>query len=166
MNEKQYKKMMHPFRMHPEYISLLNLSNTLLTLSAFILYPVLLGWMAFQMKKEVFALFFIPAFCFLTMSKMRRLINRPRPYETFSIVPLISREGKGESFPSRHVFSIFLIATLWFGFLPAVGVVLLFFGVVLAIIRVIAGVHYPSDVCWGAIFGMAYGLLTLYICTL
>ena len=84
----------------------------------------------------------------------------------YDILPLIPRDGQGQSFPSRHVFSIFLIGTLWCGVWLPVGILLILFGILLACIRVAAGVHFPKDVLWGAIFGIICGALTLLISTL
>ena len=151
MNENFYKKIMRHFQTHPAYIYPLILVKRVLEISGFVLYPVLL---------------FLPAFFFLAMSRIRKLINSPRPYEMYDILPLIPRDGQGQSFPSRHVFSIFLIGTLWCGVWLPVGILLILFGILLACIRVAAGVHFPKDVLWGAIFGIICGALTLLISTL
>lgn len=166
MNENFYKKIMRLFQTHPAYIYPLNLVNRLLTLSGFVLYPVLLVVSVVGLDKRFFAFLFLPAFFFLAMSRIRKLINSPRPYEMYDILPLIPRDGQGQSFPSRHVFSIFLIGTLWCGVWLPVGILLILFGILLACIRVAAGVHFPKDVLWGAIFGIICGALTLLISTL
>lgn len=166
MNSEFYKKITHPFQMHPRSIVILNILNKLLTLAGFIAYPALLLRMAFLLDKRFFAFLFLPAFFFHILSQIRKLINSPRPYETYEIQPLISRDGHGQSFPSRHVFSIFLIGTLWYGIFPLVGLLLCFLGIILAVIRVIGGVHFPKDVFFGALIGIICGCITLYICTL
>ena len=76
---------------------------------------------------------------------------------------LIKKDKKGQSFPSRHVFSIFLIATLWFCFWKPVGIFLFIAGVFLAIVRVIGGVHFVTDVCAGALLGVLAGLISNYV---
>lgn len=166
MNEHFYKKIMRLFETHPFYIYPLNLINRILTLAGFILYPVLLVILAIQLDRRFFAFLFLPAFFFLALSRIRKLINSPRPYEVYDILPLIPRDGQGQSFPSRHVFSIFLIGTLWCGIWLPVGVILLLCGVVLAGIRVVAGVHFPKDVAAGAAVGILCGMLTLWISAL
>ena len=50
-------------------------------------------------------------------------------------------------------------------FLPA-GILLFILGMLIAFIRVIAGVHFPKDVLWGMIFGITAGALTLWISAL
>lgn len=166
MHSEFYEKIMRPFRTHPQYVSVLNLFNRFLTLAGFLLYPVLLGWTAVLEDKRFFAFLFVPAFFFLAMSRIRKILNSPRPYEVYDMEPLIARDGGGQSFPSRHVFSIFLIGTLWCGVLLPVGILLLLCGVLLALIRVVAGVHFPKDVLWGAALGLLCGAAALFICTL
>ena len=106
---------------------------------------------------------FIPAICFLTVTIFRKVINKQRPYEKLPIQSLIKKDKKGQSFPSRHVFSIFLIATLWFCFWKPVGIFLFIAGIFLAIVRVIGGVHFISDVCAGAALGILAGWISNYI---
>ncbi len=163
MKYESYEKIMASFRAHPRSITFLTVLNYILSGAAFILYPILLIQTAIGESFMVLYYLFIPAICFVVLSAVRRRINKKRPYETYDITPLIKRDGKGKSFPSRHVYSIMLIASLWFHLSVPVAVVLLVFGVFLAILRVISGIHYPIDVVCGAIFGILSGLLTILI---
>ena len=106
----------------------------------------------------------IPALCFLAVTIFRKVVNKKRPYEKLPIQSLIKKEKKGQSFPSRHVFSIFLIATLWFYFWKPIGIFLLIAGIFLAIVRVIGGVHFISDVCAGAFLGIIAGWISISFC--
>lgn len=101
----------------------------------------------------------VPGAAFLVLSAVRKRIDRPRPYEAWGIVPLIPREKKGESMPSRHVFSSAVIAMAWLRACPPAGAVLLLAAVFEAFVRVVGGVHYPSDVAAGYIAGVLAGLL-------
>ena len=91
-----------------------------------------------------------------------RLYNRPRPYQTWDIQPLIKKDSLGKSFPSRHVFSATVIAMLALMINPWLGGTMLFLAAILAILRVLGGVHYPSDVLAGYVIGILVGLL-LYL---
>lgn len=51
--------------------------------------------------------------------------------------PLIPKDTKGNSFPSRHVFSIYIIAMAAWYVCPPLGVILCVAGVFLAAARVI-----------------------------
>lgn len=86
-----------------------------------------------------------PIGVFLVVTIFRKLINRPRPYDSLAIQPLFKHK-KGESFPSRHTASAFIIALVCFSINPITGTFLLFIALLVAITRIIAGVHYPSDV--------------------
>jgi membrane-associated phospholipid phosphatase len=97
------------------------------------------------------------------LTAVRAKINRPRPYETWDIDPLIHKDTKGNSMPSRHVFSSAVISMAWLRILPPVGAALLVISAAAALIRVIGGVHYPSDVMIGFLAGAAAGALLFLV---
>ena len=101
----------------------------------------------------------IPAAEFIALSVIRAALNLPRPYEVWGTRPLISKDTCGKSCPSRHVFSIFLIASVFVQFNVAMGLVIIAMGIELAVIRVLTGVHFERDVLWGAISGLLGGLI-------
>lgn len=107
----------------------------------------------------------VPAVSFIAVSLLRALINAPRPYEAFALPPVIAKDTKGKSFPSRHAFSIFVIGVTFLAAcpLPLVGWLILALGVCLAVVRVLAGVHFPRDVAAGALLGIACGCLGFWI---
>ena len=104
---------------------------------------------------------------FVILTLVRAFINAPRPYELIDFYKDDPPKGKkGKSFPSRHVFSIFLIATLSLTHLPVLASVLLVFGAALAASRVLLGIHFLRDVIAGALSGIAsgaIGLLAIYL---
>lgn len=111
--------------------------------------------------KETAGIIIVPAVSFLLLSLFRVKFNAKRPYEIYEFEPLIKKDTEGKSFPSRHVFSIFVIgSTLWCVY-PYIGTVIMAAGVVLAVIRVIVGVHFPKDVIAGAVIGYLCGLFTM-----
>ena len=60
--------------------------------------------------------------------------------------------------PSRHVFSSTVIAMVFLRIFPAIGICLLVLSVFTGLIRIIGGVHYPSDVLIGFLCGVSAGL--------
>ena len=105
----------------------------------------------------------VPAVSFAAVTVFRRIFNAPRPYEKFGLPPAIEKDTAGKSFPSRHVFSVFIIAATIFYVHPSAGILLGLLGVVLAVLRVIGGVHEPRDVIAGALAGILCGVLGYYV---
>ncbi len=100
----------------------------------------------------------------MAISLFRKVLSAPRPYEVYGFKPALDKDTKGKSFPSRHVFSIFMVAFTYFQVSIPIGIVIILMGVGLAIIRVVGGVHFIKDVVSGAavaIFlgGVCYGIL-------
>lgn len=99
-----------------------------------------------------------PALGFVLVSLWRKSHNQPRPYEAWSIEPLIAKDTVGQSFPSRHVFSASIIGTIALVNQPILGGLILLVAAVLAVLRVLGGVHYPKDVAVGFVLGILLGL--------
>lgn len=100
---------------------------------------------------------------FIAVSVSRVLIKAPRPEEliSFEDCGLKAPGKKGKSFPSRHVFSAMLIGTLLLGDIVWLGAIVLLLGVVLAVSRVLRGIHFIRDVIAGALIGVAAGAIGL-----
>ncbi len=101
------------------------------------------------------------ALSFGLLSLFRRRYNEPRPYELFKLTPLVAREGAGKSFPSRHCFCAFLIATITFAVFQPFGGFAILAAILLGWLRVLEGVHFPRDIIAGAVLGVLGGLFTL-----
>lgn len=99
---------------------------------------------------------------FLAVSAVRFLINAPRPYELYDFYEKKPKEKHGKSFPSRHVYSAFVIATLAFVYSIPLGVSLALIGVSLAAARVLLGIHFIRDVLCGALIGTVSGLIGIF----
>ena len=89
---------------------------------------------------------------FLLVTLMRHLIGAGRPRNTKKVSP---------SFPSRHTYSAFYIATLFFFFSSVISYILLLFAITLATLRVLLGHHYPRDVVAGAFLGVAAAIISM-----
>lgn len=100
---------------------------------------------------------------FLAVSLFRRVYNAPRPYEKDGATPLTAKQTHGRSFPSRHVFSAFVIAVSVCFFRPFWGIALLCLGVLLAYLRIALKVHYVKDVVAGALCGSACGIIGFWL---
>lgn len=153
-----------PFRDHPKLAQSLHIINLILTGIIFLAYVLFLMWLFWHRDKELLRVILVPLDGLIAVTVFRYLINRSRPYEVFQEQAVIPKKTKGKSFPSRHVFSAavitgaFLVYGLW---LP--GFFCLAATVFLAIIRVLSGVHYISDVVAGVgIAAAAYWLSFLF----
>lgn len=137
--------------------------NRIITTGVYLLYPALLILLFVQKNDGLLPAVLIPGISFILLSIFRDRLNRPRPYEVFDMDPIIDKKTKGHSFPSRHIFSIFIIATTIFYFYPLAGVLIGLVGAALAMNRVLGGVHFVKDVVWGALLGVACGVLGFYV---
>lgn len=156
MTKEQYQRWSAPFR-SPKGELRLNRLNFLLTRLCYAAYPLCLLWLAATRDSRGVPALLVPAVSFGLVSLFRNLYNAQRPYELLEIQPLIHKDKKGKSFPSRHVFSVFVIAMTFLWLCPPAGAVFLVVGVLLALCRVIGGVHFPRDVIAGALAGIAAG---------
>lgn len=157
MTKEKYIKMTRPFRENLGLARGLHIANKLCTGIMYVSYPLLLIYL-FRTKNEgLFRAFFVPAVSFVLLSVFRHVVNRPRPYETFGVPPVIPKDTKGKSFPSRHVFSAALIAMTFLLMSPWIwlGGVFLCVVFMLAVVRVVSGVHYISDVIAGIVAAVA-----------
>ena len=165
MTREDYIRVTGPFREDPNKAKRLALANKAATLFVFFSYPLILLWLLSMRSASLYRAIVVPLDGFLAVSVFRWLVNRKRPYEAFDIPPVLAKDTKGKSFPSRHVFSAMVIAVtvltltgfaLW-------GMLLVLAAAFLGWIRVVAGVHYPIDVISGMLLGAAVGMIGLLL---
>lgn len=150
MTKEQYEKISRPFRTQKAQKRLLTV-NKRLTYLGYASYPAMLIYLFFTAISKLAAAVIVPGSGFVLLTLIRKLINKPRPYEVLDIVPIIKKDTKGNSMPSRHVFSMTEIAMTAFLISPAIGSILMILSLCLACIRVTGGVHYPADVVAGIV---------------
>ncbi|MBQ5590567.1 MAG: phosphatase PAP2 family protein [Clostridia bacterium] len=130
-------------------------TNKILTLLNYIAYPIFIAFVYFLKPENLIQYLIFPFVSFVILSVFRKLFNAPRPYEKFGYKPIGKDKAKlGQSFPSRHVFSAFIIALMIFDFCVPVGIIFLCLSVILAITRVMCGVHFIKDVIAGMLFAI------------
>lgn len=86
-----------------------------------------------------------------------RLWQRARPFERLPSVERLVEHAAERSFPSRHVASAFAMAAVAAPARPGIARGMRLVGLGLALARIGAGVHYPSDVAAGALLGTLVG---------
>lgn len=141
----------------------LRLLNAILTVTVYISYPALCLYLLIFRRELLLRCVLVPGIMFVCVSLLRRIINRSRPYEKLGFTPVIFKDKKGQSMPSRHVFSVFIIAMTFLYVFPPISIVFFAIGLVMAVVRVLGGVHYLSDVLVGAVIGIASGIIGYYI---
>lgn len=141
---------------------MLNSLNKIITNVVYIIYPVLIIYLIIIRDKGVFDAVWIPAVSFVIVTLLRKKINAPRPYQVYGIAPIIPKDTLGNSFPSRHAFSIFIIAMVAMYIDVTLGIFMIVMGIVLCLVRVIGGVHFIKDVICGAFMGIVAGLFILF----
>ena len=146
---------------NPPLLFLLRSFNRLMTIVMLLVYLTLLvsTYLQLGLGKQVEVYLLVPASGFVMLSLFRKKINHPRPYETWDIRPLLDKDSSGKSMPSRHVFSATIISMACFHAWTLIGAILLFCLGILALVRVLGGVHYPKDVLVGYACGLVWGFL-------
>ena len=147
------------------FLSLLRTFNRFMTVVMPIVYLTLLATTYFQegFGKQILIYVFIPATGFVILSLLRKKINAPRPYEEWTIKPLLDRDSPGQSMPSRHVFSATIISMACLHASLCIGIILLVLSALLGLVRVLGGVHYPKDVVVGYICALVWGVI-FFLC--
>ncbi|MES2135240.1 MAG: phosphatase PAP2 family protein [Patescibacteria group bacterium] len=82
----------------------------------------------------------------------------PRPFKAHSLKPFI--QLKSPSFPSGHALFFFALSTFVLFFNPLLGVAFFATTALIAIARIIAGLHYPSDMIAGLLIGIVSAYLS------
>ena len=163
MTKEQYEKISQPFKKKANCAKALRVVNLVLTCAVYVAYPALMLYLLITKSVHFQRCLFVPGVMFVAVSLLRKVINRPRPYETLDIEPIIHKEKSGQSMPSRHIFSVFVIAMTFLYINPYLSLPFFAIGVILALARVIGGVHYISDVLVGAAIGIVSGVIGYYL---
>lgn len=151
MSENSYKKMLSFLENHIFLKNIVVLLGKVITVTVYIFFPAFLIYLYLISYNGLLKIILIPFISFIILSIVRRIINLPRPYEKYDITPLYKKDTKGLSCPSRHTFSAFVIGFCVMYVSVPLGVILTLLAVILAVTRVICGVHFIRDVVWGAI---------------
>ncbi len=89
---------------------------------------------------------------------IKPIVNRPRPCVLDNTVELLVGLPFDASFPSGHTLFAFGAATILFIYNKWLGIAAYIFGCLMAFSRMYLYVHFPTDVLFGAVFGVAFAI--------
>ena len=166
MNAENYRSMNETFTESRISSNTVKALHDVLPLMMYIFYPLQLiclgineGW-----GSSIFLRFaLIPLGTFLFATILRAIINAPRPYEVYDYTPVVRKPTKGKSFPSRHTAGAFIIAMAFLSVSFSLGVIMMIIAMAIAIIRIMAGVHFVRDVVFGAAMSLIIGVLGFFV---
>lgn len=164
LTEESYQKISEYFLKNPKMLKALEFVYKifpLISAAAYLLMLILT--LIIRGVAPFFRMILAPAAAFLTVTVFRKVCNAPRPYEALEITPLFKRDGEGESFPSRHCASAFVISTVAFYLSVWVGIALTAVSLCIAVSRVLSGVHFVRDAAVGSALGILFGIFVFIV---
>lgn len=94
---------------------------------------------------------------------LKRHTVRPRPYQVHQVIRLGERPLDHFSFPSGHTLHAVLMTTLLGSLSPILLLIMAPFCLLVAVSRMVLGLHYPTDVIVGALIGSTLAALALWL---
>ena len=158
MTAQRYQAIFDWFRARPAALRALGYAQKISVLGVYLVYGAVLAVTLWQRSGQFWRVLAVPAAVYVLGTLLRTAINRPRPYEALNFTPLFPKDTKGQSMPSRHCFSAAAIAAAVWYVLPPLGAVLAVLAVIIAVSRVVTGVHFVSDVLAGLAFGLVFAV--------
>lgn len=163
MTKEFYDRLAEPFEHDSRKRRMLLKLNKIITRAVYIAYLAMLAVLAVMRDERIVRVLLVPAVTFAAVTVFRKVCNAKRPYEVWDVRPLIPKDTRGNSFPSRHVFSVYIIAMAAGYVCVPLAVALAVAGVFLAAVRVVARVHFLKDVVAGALIAIVLGWIGFYI---
>ena len=156
--ETWYETISAPFRGEAAVRAINALDRALVYLVA-AAYLVALAYLALTADGRFWRVLAVPAATFALVTAARIAIDAPRPYELHGIDPIIRKDTRGKSLPSRHLTSAVIIACALAWLNPVVGAVAFVASAIVAFTRIVGGVHFPRDIVAAIAIALACGLV-------
>lgn len=159
--ERFYKSMLNYIHSKEHLKQGILITNKYLPYVMYAFYPLLILYLFVIKHPLLINTIAKPLIAFISVTIIRKLINRKRPYEYMDIKPLVSHK-LGQSFPSRHTLSAMIIALVTYSFHSTLGIIMILIALVIGICRILAGVHHISDVIAGVVYAIFIYLLKIF----
>ncbi len=154
-----YRNISEPFRTEIAEQAIIVLDKALVAIIA-VAYVVSIALLVVQGDPlRAARMVIVPAITFFLVSYLRIWWNAPRPYELYDIDPIIHKDTRGKSMPSRHIASAVIIACALAWVHLDWGAVAFAACVVVAFTRIVGGVHFPRDVAVAVAIALVCGIV-------
>ena len=164
MKKETYIKMVNNVKANKRLERALVFANQILTGIVYISFPILLVALGYNKRfSELIKIVLVCGISFVLVSVFRYFFNAKRPYAMYEYEPVVAKEKEGQSMPSRHVFSAFVIAMSFAYINWKFSIIFFVVALLIAIHRVFIGVHFIKDVVVGAVIGIASGSILFFI---
>ncbi len=164
MKKETYIKTVNSVREHKHLERALVFANSILTGIVYISFPILLFTLGYNKRfRDLIKIVLVCGISFVLVSIFRHFYNAKRPYYLYEYEPIVAKEKEGHSMPSRHVFSAFVIAMSFAYINWKFSIIFFVVATMIAVHRVIVGVHFIKDVVVGALIGIIAGSILFFI---
>ena len=164
MKKETYIKIVNKAKGNKRLERTLVFANAILTGIVYISFPILLFTLAYNKRfSDLIKIVLVCGISFVLVSVFRYFFNAKRPYALYEYEPVVAKEKEGQSMPSRHVFSAFVIAMSFAYINWKFSIIFFAVATLIAIHRVLVGVHFIKDVVVGALIGIIAGSILFFI---
>ncbi len=163
LNSHFYHSAAEVRKTHPLFTKCLVVLNVVLPILYVASYAAFLAVLILTRSDRLIPCIVVPLVGLVLVTILRALVNRERPYITLGLEPARERKGPGHSFPSRHVYSAAVIASVIMTAYPLWGILMLVCAMLLGCVRVAGGYHWISDVTVAWIMGFLSGLIVFFL---
>ncbi|TSC64659.1 MAG: Bacitracin transport permease protein BCRC [Parcubacteria group bacterium Gr01-1014_91] len=148
------------------------LDGVIVFLASYLAYVLIIAFIAFVLfsqyqRREKLQILFVAGVSTLiarfgVAELIRLFYQRPRPFSVLDNVQQLLTSNEW-SFPSGHATFFFALATVVYLHNKKWGIGFFIATIFMTTSRVVAGIHYPSDIVGGAIIGIAVAYTIFYI---